>query len=183
MWDADSSLTFLEEAVEEIESFLLSNDAIRSRSGRQSLSIGLITLNLRWLEPALNGSEVTRLEAARSELANVRERWQVAWERKSTAELRVRLNLWRGYLGDLEGRPGLSPSYPQEVRNRAMAVDLLEAAGNQPEIKTLAVSLEAVDNRFRRHFQPGDFVWAQVSADAFPEDRFWFLYGRPRGGT
>ena len=181
MWDAESSLTFLEEAAEEMESFLLAADAIRARSGRRSLSIGLVSLEFRWLEPALATPHKTRFDAARDELFAIRERWKVAWERKATAELRVRMNLWRGYLGDLEGRPGLSTSYPQEVRNRAMAVDLLASAGNQPEIKTLAASLEALDGRFRDKFQPGSFVWELVQESAFPEEAFWFLYGRPRG--
>ncbi|MFQ5923010.1 MAG: hypothetical protein ACE5M4_09210 [Anaerolineales bacterium] len=180
MWDAESSLKSLEDAVEEIESFLLSKDVIWARSGRPSLSIGLISLNLRWLGPTLEAQDQARLQAVESKLTAVRDKWRVAWERKAATELRTRLNLWRGYLGDLEGRPGLGSSYPQEVRNRAMAVDLLDAAGTQPEIKTLAASLDAVDSRFRESFQPGAFVWEQVLESAFPSEPFWFLYGRPR---
>jgi hypothetical protein len=90
------------------------------------------------------------------------------------------LNLWRGYLTDLEGRPGLGSSYPQEVRNRAIAVDLVDAAGNQNEIKTLAASLDAIDSRLRDRFQPGKFVWEQAPESAFPAETFWFLYGRPK---
>ena len=180
MWDSEASLNSLEEAVEEIESYLLSNDIIWARSGRPSLSIGLISLNLRWLGPILESDDQTRLQSVESNLAAVRDRWRVAWERKAAAELRSRLNLWRGYLGDLEGRPGLGSSYPQEVRNRAISVDLLEAAGNQPETKALAASLDAVDSRFRENFQAGAFVWEQVPESAFPAEPFWFLYGRPR---
>ncbi|GMR10203.1 MAG: hypothetical protein BMS9Abin28_1024 [Anaerolineae bacterium] len=180
MWNAESSLKSLEDAVEEIESYLLSKDVIRARSGRPSLSIGLISLNIRWLEATLGTHDQARLRAVESKLAAVRDRWRVAWERKATAELRSRLNLWRGYLDDLEGRPGLGSSYPQEVRNRAMAFDLLDAAGNQPEIKTLAASLDAIDSRFRKGFQPGAFVWEQVPESAFPHKPYWFLYGRPR---
>jgi hypothetical protein len=180
MWDADASLSSLEEAVEEIESFLLSEDVIRAQSGRSSLSVGLISLNLRWLRPAVENEDQARLRSVEAELAAVRDKWRVAWERKAAAELRSRLNLWRGYLSDLEGRPGLGSAYPQEVRNRAMAVDLLEAAGNQPEIKTLSASLDAIDNRFREIFQPGNFVWEKVRESAFPSEQFWFLYGRPQ---
>ena len=53
MWDAASSLVSLEDAVENIESYLLSKDVIWARSGRPSLSLGLISLNLRWLPPTL----------------------------------------------------------------------------------------------------------------------------------
>lgn len=180
MWDAESSLKSLEEAAEEIESYLLSKDVIWARSGRPSLSIGLISFNLRWLVHSLEAEDQARLQAAESKLTAVRDKWRVAWERKAAAELRTRLNLWRGYLGDLEARPGLGSSYPQEVRNRAMAVDLLDAAGNQPEIKTLSASLDAIDGRFREGFQPGAFVWEQVPESAFPSEPFWFLYGRPR---
>ena len=180
MWDAEASLKSLEEAVEEIESYLLSNDIIWARSGRPSLSIGLISLNLRWLGPILESDDQARLQSVKSKLAAVRDRWRVAWERKAVVELRSRLNLWRGYLGDLERRPGLGSSYPQEVRNRAISVDLLKAAGNQPEIKTLAASLDAVDRRLRENFQPGSFAWEQVPESAFPAEPYWFLYGRPR---
>lgn len=180
MWDAEASLKSLEDAVDEIESYLLSKDVIWARPGRPSLSIGLISLNLRWLGPTLESEDQARLLAVDAGLAAVRDKWLVAWERKATAELRSRLNLWRGYLTDLEGRPGLSNSYPQEVRNRAIAIDLLDAAGNQPEIKTLAASLDAIDSRFRDIFQPGKFVWEQVPESAFPIEPFWFLYGRPK---
>lgn len=180
MWDAASSLESLEDAAEQIESYLLSKDIIRARSGRQSLSIGLVSLNLRWLASTLEGEDRARLRAVETKLAAVSDKWSVAWERKASAELRSRLNLWRGYLSDLEGRPGLGSSYPQEVRNRAIAVDLLDAAGNQPEIKTLSASLDAVDSRLREYFQPGVFVWEQVPESAFPPEPFWFLYGRPR---
>ena len=180
MWDAEANLRSLEEAVEEIESYLLSKDVIRALSGSPSLSVGLISLNLRWLGSTLQAEDQARLQTVETELAAVRNRWRVAWERKATAELRLRLNLWRNYLSDLEGRPGLGSSYPQEVRNRAIAVDLLDAAGNQPEIKPLAASLDAIDNRFRVGFQPGTFVWEQVPESAFPAETFWFLYGRPQ---
>lgn len=180
MWDTEASLRSLEDAVQEIESFLLSKDVIRARSGRSSLSVGLISLNLRWLRPVVETEDQNRLQSVAAELAAVRDKWRVAWERKAAAELRSRLNLWREYLSDLEGRPGLGSSYPQEVRNRAIAVDLLDAAGHQPEIKTLSASLDAVDTRLRDSFQPGKFVWPQAPESAFPAEPFWFLYGRPQ---
>jgi hypothetical protein len=61
-----------------------------------------------------------------------------------------------------------------------MAIDLLDAAGHQPEIKTLSASLDAIDIRLRDTFQPGNFVWEQVPESAFPAEPFWFLYGRPQ---
>lgn len=180
MWEVEVSLKSLEDAAEEIETYLLSKDVIRAQSGRPSLSIGLIALDLRWLGPTIEDQDRARLESVESNLATVRDKWRVAWERKATAELRSRLNLWRGYLADLEGRPGLGSSYPQEVRNRAIAVDLVDAAGNQNEIKTLVASLDVVDSRLRDRFQPGKFVWEQAPQSAFPAETFWFLYGRPK---
>lgn len=180
MWDAASSLVSLEDAVENIESYLLSKDVIWARSGRPSLSLGLISLDLRWLPRTLDAGDQARLNAVEARLTAVRDKWRVAWERKATAELRSRLTLWRGYLGDLERRPGLATSYPQEVRNRAMGVDLLDSAGNQPELKPLSASLDAVDANFRARFSPGAFVWEKVPESAFPAEQFWFLYGRPR---
>ena len=180
MWEVEASLKSLEDAAEEIETYLLSKDVVRVQSGRPSLSLGLIALNLRWLEPTVHDQDQARMQTVESALATVRDKWRVAWERKAAAELRSRLNLWRGYLTDLEGRPGLGSSYPQEVRNRAMAVDLVDAAGNQNEIKTLAASLDAIDSRLRDRFQPGKFVWEQAPESAFPGEIFWFLYGRPK---
>ncbi len=180
MWDTNKSLKYLEEAVEEIESYLLSEDVIRAQSGRQSLSIGLIAFERRWLTPSLKGEDMDRLQAAEGKIDEVANKWRVAWERKAIAELRSRLNLWRGFLSDLEGRPGLGSSFPQEVRNRAIAVDLQDMVGYQPEIKSLNASLEAIDTRFRIRFQSGPFIWQPVPESAFPSEEFWFLYGRPR---
>ncbi len=180
MWDAASSLKFLEDTVDDIESYLLSNDVIWARSGRPSLSLGLVSLDLRWLSPSPKADHRARLNAVEARLTAVRDKWRVAWERKATAELRSRLNLWRGYLGDLQQRSGLASSYSQEVRNRAMAVDLVEAAGNQPELEALSASLDAIDLQFKDEFAPGTFIWERVPESAFPAEPFWFLYGRPR---
>jgi len=180
MWDATSSLKFLEDTVDDIESYLLSKDVIRARSGRPSLSLGLVSLDLRWLSAALEADDQDRLLVVDAELKEVKDKWQVAWERKATAELRSRLNLWREYLGDLRQRSGLASSYSQEVRNRAIAVDLVEAAGNQPELEALSASLDVIDLQLKDEFAPGVFIWERVPATAFTSEPFWFLYGRPR---
>ena len=180
--DLQSNLGSIEAAGEEIESYLLSNETFRSPSGRETLSLGSIGLKRRALDAQrdqLEPKDGSRLEAAEAKLDATHERWRVAWERKAANELRARLNLWRSYLGELENRPGLGSSYPQEVHSRAMATDLLLEAGNQPEVSGLSASLDAIDDRLRSYFQSGSFVWDGDLESAFPQEEYWFLYGRP----
>ncbi|MFQ5932713.1 MAG: hypothetical protein ACE5MM_09915 [Nitrospiraceae bacterium] len=182
MPDVESSLQSLEEAVEEMESYLLSKETFRARTGRESLSLGMIALARKQLaarQEELAPTESDRFENVQANLDTIHEKWRVAWERKATGELRSRLNLWREYLADLEGRPSMGNSYPQEVRNRAMAVELLDAAGNQPEVKGLEASLDAIDGRLREILRPGEFVWDEELRPVYPREQYWFLYGKP----
>jgi hypothetical protein len=41
--------------------------------------------------------------------------------------------------------------------------------------------VEALDQRLRRHWVPGPFLWEEALQRAFPRERFWWLYGRLRG--
>lgn len=182
MRDVETSLQSLEEAAEDMESYLLSKETFRARTGRESLSLGMVAIARRQLaarQQQLAPTESARLEDAESNLDAIHERWKVAWERKATGELRSRINLWREYLVDLEGRPSMGNSYPHEVRNRAMAVDLLDDAGNQPEVKGLEASLDAIDSRLREILRPGEFVWEEELEPVYPREEYWFLYGKP----
>ncbi len=81
MWEVEASLKSLEDAAEEIETYLLSKDVVRAQSGRPSLSIGLIAFNFRWLVPTVEDQHQARLASVESKLATVHDKWRVAWER------------------------------------------------------------------------------------------------------
>ncbi len=109
-------------------------------------------------------------------LEDQRHRWRAAWEKKAQREFRSRLNLWRNYLEDYFEAPSAhAPDYPYEVRHRVL-LELLrhEIAAPLPESQ----ELEQMDDRLRAVFVPGPFLWEADLQHAFPQETWWYLYGK-----
>jgi hypothetical protein len=168
--------------LDNLEAYLLSKEVFWSLGKLPSLSLGRMFWDLTVLQAnkkLLSSEAAADLVRLEREYEIIRRKWRVAWERKSVAELRSRVNLWRAYLQELAELPEEAQAYAHEVRNRALADYLLGAAGNQSEARPFRDALEALDSRLRAVFDAGDFVWDSELAPVFPADTHWYLYGRP----
>ncbi len=106
-----------------------------------------------------------------------RQRWRVAWERKAAWEFGSRLNQWSQYLNEVRREPEKAAAYyAYEVRLRLMLALL------RPEFHQLdpqqSQLLDETDAWLRFLFQKSDFIWENELIPAFPEDKFWYLWGR-----
>ena len=128
----------------------------------------------RPLPPAIEAQR-TRLE---QRLQAVQREWRANWQRKARKELEMRARLWAQYMDECAQSPAEAAFYANEVRNRVLA-DLLTREG-EADLPAAEDLLAHADKRLRAHFQPGDFLWEADLAPAFPQARFWYLYGRPR---
>jgi hypothetical protein len=138
---------------------------------------------LRALAELLSGEERQRLDAAVEQFDQALAEKVVRFEGRATEELAARLRQWGEYLRDLKGEGGGNTGYyPSAVETRAIIAALVDKLERPPyrlgENATQQVGM--LDQNLRTHWQPGDFVWPGEWQAAYPQGRYWWLYGRPR---
>jgi hypothetical protein len=184
----DAQLAWFSAALEELPDFLRSADVFRPlhpppHDKPQDLSLGGVLLAVDAIEAV--DDELTQASRKKWETANrnwreVSARHAAAIERKASAELPQRLNLWRAYLQDLEERPRGAGHYAVEVRHRVIIERLMEVLGGGAGSK--ASQAARSDDLLRPMFRPGSFIWPPELKRVYPERPFWYLYGSA-GGT
>ncbi|MEN8172371.1 MAG: hypothetical protein ABFS03_05765 [Chloroflexota bacterium] len=124
-------------------------------------------------ETALHRRELDDFEITICTLNN---HLKTLWSRKAQSELDARLHRWSQYLSDLDSYDGIdAASYRYEIRWRVVLDLLIENLGGI-SIADHRV-LDDGDRRLRGKFSPGDFLWSPDLAKAFPQERFWYLWG------
>lgn len=168
----DSDLSFLAAALPELQDYLLS-DELYWPLGSVGASLPRLTLGGLLLALRRCGDEKFVRDADA-----VRYRWRAAWEAKARREAHSRLEQWKLFLEDLrQSREAHAQDYPGQVRVRVM-LDLLLA--DLPPLPAVSAALDGLDRGLRAGFVPGEFLWENVLRSAFPQDTFWYLYGRLR---
>jgi hypothetical protein len=185
-YSIEYDLRYLESGLVDLEGYLLSKelywpvgaapppgDPPYPRLTLGNLLLSRARLGARNLTPA----QQEQLERQDQKLKETRARWHSAWEGKAQHEYQVRLNLWRDFLNDYRQNPsGNTDRYAYEA-NRRVLLDLLEPeAGTIPPAEREMLS--GLDGLLRVVFVPGGFVWEPELQKAFPERKFWYLYGR-----
>nr|BAL56945.1 hypothetical protein HGMM_F45G04C18 [uncultured Chloroflexota bacterium] len=172
---AEIDRAYLQVALDELETYLLSNELYWQLSTRNNalprLTIGqLLLTRLRLSARGLLSP------ADESRWTSVRQRWRAAWEKKASHEFNSRLNLWKNYLEDyFESPSNYAADYPGEVRQRVI-LELLTQEISAPLPQ--AAMLTVLDERLRTVLIPGPFVWEEELGAVFPKETWWYLYGR-----
>lgn len=167
--------TYFQAALDELETYLLSNELYWQLSV-PGISLSRLTLGQLLLTRLRIQARGFLLPEEEDRLEQIRRRWPAAWEKKARREFNSRLNLWKNYLEDyFESPSNYAADYPQEVRLRViLALLRQEISPPPPEEETLA----ALDARLRTVFIPGPFVWEANLCAVFPQQTWWYLYGR-----
>ncbi len=179
---------YLQAGVSTLERYLLSDDLYWAIDARASwgeptypnLDLGNLLLSLVRAE-AYSKDLVQDAEFAevKSRIEACRSRWQVAWERKAMRCFTARLNLWRDYLEDYRRNAVDNlDRYAYEVRHRVM----LHLLGKEVRYVRAAEQqlLHALDLLLEAVFVPGEFIWHVELAKGFPQETYWYLWGKPR---
>lgn len=181
-------LIYLRAGLEILKDYLLSDElyweiGVASPPGTPAypqLTLGNLLLSrarLSGLSPAPGDDEA--LQPLMAGLAEIHSQWTVAWEKKASREFEARLKLWADYLEEYRDNPaGQVDRYAYEVRRRAI-LDLLHDGGAQVG-ETSSRLLAGMDAMLKTVLVPAEFVWDDGVSDAFPPDRYWYLYGKPR---
>ena len=179
-------LRYLKAGIEQLESYLLSSDVYWSIGTRApagetpypQLTLGVLLLaRLRAQSSMKTSTQQVELEELNGRLNDLRTRWRVAWEGKASKEYHARLNLWKNFLEEYRANPETQyDRYKYEVTRRVM-LDLLGAeTENIPQ--TQRDLLASLDLLLHTIFTSGKFIWDISLAASFPQDQYWYLYGR-----
>lgn len=160
---------FLTDGLGQLKAYLHSDEVFWSLGRDPQLTLGNLLLAAASLQAA--GSLAA---ADRQALAEFKQEWRSAWEKKAEKEFASRLRLWSVSLAELAENPSRHASfYATEVRNRVL-LQLL--AGEVPALRS---QLAGVDASLKAHTKPSGFVWDATLETAFPAGEYWFLRVKP----
>lgn len=179
---------YLQAGLQEVETYLLSNELFWPLNATASYGEpsypkftlgGFLFYEACAQSVVRSGSQNAAMRKIESELNTYRTRWQVAWIRKASWELKSRLRQWGNALTEIRLDPEEHSNYYRyEVRSRVLISLLL------PEIKEIEPAhqeqLKGLDILLRALFKPGDFIWEPELSSSFPVDHFWYLWGLPK---
>ncbi len=158
---------YLETALPELKNYLLSDTLYYPMGQLPRLTIGGLLLAQKRLQAGNHGTHLS------PKLDSVKRKWYAAWTKKSAREIESRLMLWRNYLNDYQNKPSeYVADYPNEVRWRVMLELLIAETDEMPP------ELKALDQLLHAKLRTGKFIWAEHLQKEFPEELFWFLYGK-----
>ncbi|MGH2592271.1 MAG: hypothetical protein ACRDGG_02025 [Anaerolineae bacterium] len=182
--DVDFEVTTAQAMLAELEAYL-QFDVLFWQTAPNALGARMPKMTIGGLLESLVRAEAARaaVRSMRAMLERIKTQHLDRYLTRAEQEARSRLNTWNGYLDDHARSPADAAAYyANEVRARLKAELLLEELEPQKRGQTERVRANALDERLRAAFQPGEFIWDERLKPFFPADRFWWLNGRPRAG-
>jgi hypothetical protein len=177
---------YMQAGAEILEDFLLSQDVywpigIQAPNGETpypQLSLGgLVLARTRAQVKAISPTEQAQLARVSEAINGAHLKWRVAWEKKASSECRGRLTQWRNYIEDYQEKPAADyDRYAYEVTRRVILQILAADAGELTSAERELIFV--LDARLKNLIVRGEFIWDVDLQAAFPDDEFWFLYGR-----
>lgn len=133
------------------------------------------------LRNLLSQSEEERLRKALDQYHGALEEKVVRFEEKAHEELEARLRQWQNYIAELKQGIGVA-YYESAVEPRAMIEALISQLRTHPyKLQEEAPrKLAVLDRELRQVWEAGEFVWPEAWTIAYPREKYWWLYGRPR---
>jgi len=183
-WDLDILVTMAAEMEDYLKSDVLYWQMAHGDMPKLTLGGYLLRqYRLRLLVALLAEEQKIRLDTAVTQFKEALVEKVVRTEKRAHEELGVRCRQWGTYMNDVKRETALAAvNYETAVENRVAITALIDFLHNPPyqmgSVKT--DSLKMMDSALRNHWAAGDFVWPDEWAAAYPQDKYWWLYGRPR---
>ncbi len=138
---------------------------------------------LQFRSAALAPEERTRVEGLASAVEAARRTYRAQWESFVRKEIKSNLDSWRWYMDECFRRGGCASTYPAEVRARVrLALLFEEAVSARFDILAEQGHLRRLDSQLRNVWRDGAFLLDPSLRGLYPADRYWWLYGLPKGG-
>jgi hypothetical protein len=148
------------------------------------LTPGAILLRLRRLKVLrgqMSAEQIAQLNSIETVCEGTRKEWNVAFNKKLVHEAESRLRDVQTYLNECKDDPRLCASaYTPEALRRTIVAEILSVLPNtDANYARLTTSAKVVDSGLRRYAREDSFIWAEALRPAYPQETFWWLYGRP----
>lgn len=179
-------LRYLQAALDIFEKYLLSDEVFwplntsppPGEPDYPQLTLDGLLLAAKRLEARQKtDAQSNQLEEVISDLGMNRSRWRVAWEQKANHCFRARLRMWKEFIEEYQNNSQENADrYAYEVRLRVM-LDLLSSEislDNMAEI----ILLQGLDGYLKKVLAQDSFIWDGGLQGGFPEETYWYLYGR-----
>jgi hypothetical protein len=138
---------------------------------------------LRALEDQLEDDQRVIFHQAAAQIEEEMGRYPERAEEKMLREVKARLGGWDRYLEEVGAQPQrFEIEYPTQAEGRTVIALLIDALDETGERRAFEQQIEQSDMRLRTILETHPFIWHDSLAGAFPEDRFWWLYGWPGRG-
>ncbi len=179
-------LEFVELLAAQIDAYLMS-DAIFWKTTHPSLpdlTLGgylMRQARLLALRKSLSETEQARLDTSVAQFNQAIVAKGPRFPQKAQHELEARLRQWDEYLKDVEEERGGAVNYSTAAETRTMIATLLDKL----QIADYAIpshipdKLNTLDDKLRRQWRSGGFVWPAEWQPAYPQAMYWWLYGQP----
>jgi hypothetical protein len=108
----------------------------------------------------------------------------VRFEARAHQELHNRIGEWVNHIRDLGRRSSTEVNYYVGiVDTRVVITSLMDKLQTQPYKLETAVYEEVhdLDQNLRKRLVEHAFIWDSVWEPAYPQTKYWWLYGCPRG--
>ncbi len=174
---------FLQAAMEDLEEYLSSpvlhwplNQRKAKRNGLNlpRLTLGNLCLAKARLLVLPEFKDLPDFLHACEWLDQIRDQWRANWSRKAEREFSERLRLWRAFVTDELVVEQSTSDYRNQVRLRTMLELLIDELLNENLAQRNL--MQSLDQLVMDFTLPGPFIWDVKFQQAFPENRFWFLY-------
>jgi hypothetical protein len=129
-------------------------------------------------EQFLNADQRQNLAEAAAQFDNETRKRPQIFQAKTNRELKNRANQWRDYLKEME-EDFVPAFYNNQVETRAIIQALVDRFAGSPDVlDSNALELVAeLDSQLQLHWQDGKFVWDEGWQPAYPQQKYWWLYG------
>ena len=134
--------------------------------------------NLLLAMKRLSVVEDTKLVLIIDEILCLIDKRRIAWEKKVSKEIPMRLNQWCNQVEEIQRYGSLDSSYGYQVRTRVI-LELLFAEKHYPDEHT-RLALEDADANLSLIAGSGEFIWDEILKDHFPEITYPYLYLKDR---
>lgn len=181
-----SDLEVMAFMVSKMEGYLASNNLFGPTDGKMPKTTlgGFLMRQYRLgaLKSLLDTAVKERLATINASFNDILQEHVVRTEKKGGEEFSARLRQWEAYVRDVR-RDAKSHGayYATAVEPRAMMAELYKLLSKHPyQFDTkLKERLDLLDSGLNGVWEPGEFVWPDSWAVAYPVEPYWWLYGQP----
>jgi hypothetical protein len=137
---------------------------------------------LRVLRSQMNPAQAASFDQIDTQHTTIQKEWSVAYSKKLLQEVDSRLRDIHTYINECQEDPrACANAYMPEALRRTIIQEIAQALLSPDRADSnLDSRLKATDDMLRRYVKESSFIWSAILQPAYPQNPYWWLYGRPK---